>query len=246
MSKEQFRLHPAPGEERPGKFSIPAAVYSTIKNGGLGSGLLVPHFAIPIYGIYALLRRHINLSQEFEENLALVIGLVQGIALGTAIALSVVRYSATGKAIKGRRLEKTATDEEESKQHRIEVALRVSVYIFAGSLMWEYLNHSKYSPVADDQCKHTSSGFLTASGSWRNFFNNESILPEAKEARSQLSGVGLNYDLKQIIKDSPKVRVPGTAPPKGYFLCQWEKAYRSLSRGNKIGWAELGPKNWIE
>lgn len=252
----QFRLHPEPGTEhdRPGKFQLGRAIYSTIQNGGLGCALLVPHFAIPIYGIYVLLHRFGYWTSEFERHLAFVVALIQGVSFGTAIALSVVRYSASGKAIKGRRIEKTATDDEETKQHRVEVTLRTAVYVFIGTLWWEYLVHSKYSPIADEHARRTSSGFLTASGSFRKFFNNESILPEAEEGRDQLAGVGLNYDLHQkadklrgIVKNSPRIHVPGTAEPvKSVFLRTWENAYHSVFRGDKVGLFQLGPKNWAE
>lgn len=247
----QFRLHPEPGTERHAPFRLGFAIYNTIKTGGLGSGLLVPHILIPIYGIYVILHRTGHWTPEFERGLALAIALIQGVSFGSAIALSIIRYSASGKAIKGRRIEKTAADEEDSKQHRIEVALRVSIYLFAGSILWEYLVHSKYSPIADQHARNTSSGFLTATGSLRKFFNNESVLPEAEEGRPGLSGVGLNVDLKEtaeelrkVIKNSPRIHVPGTAPAKSVFLRAYEKVWNIIFSGPRPGLFEIGPKTW--
>ncbi|SPO21765.1 uncharacterized protein UTRI_01253_B [Ustilago trichophora] len=248
-----FRLHPEPGTERKGKFRLGSAMYNTIKHGGLGSLLLTPHFTLPLYGIYVALHRSGYWTAEFERGLALAISLIQGISLGSIFALAVVRYSSTGKAIKGRRIENTATDAEESKQHRIEVALRISIYLFVGTILWEYLVHSKYSPIADEHARDTSSGFLTATGPLRRFFNNESILPEAKEARDQLSGVGLNYDLRdkaqdlrQAIKNSPRIHLPGTAaPPKSIFFRTYEKIWKTVTGGPRVGLFEIGPKTWV-
>lgn len=248
----QFRLHPEPGTERKGHFHLGRAIYNTVKHGALGSLLLTPHVTLPLYGVYVILHRSGYWTAEFERGLALAISLLQGVALGSIIALAVVRYSAAGKAIKGRRIEKTATDEEDTKQHRIEVALRLSIYIFAGTILWEYLVHSKYSPIADEQARETSSGFLTATGPLRRFLNNESILPEAQEARDQMAGVGLNYDIRdkakelhQAIKNSPRVHVPGTAAPaKSVFFRTYEKVWNTLTGGPRVGMFEIGPKTW--
>ncbi|KAI3487463.1 hypothetical protein L1887_48567 [Cichorium endivia] len=163
----KFRLHPEPGTERHAPFRLGSAIYNTIRTGGLGSGLLVPHVLLPIYGIYVVTHRSGYWTPEFERGLTFAIALLQGVSFGSAIALSIVRYSASGKAIKGRRIEKTATDSEESSQHRIEVALRASIYLFVATMLWEYLVHSKFSPITDEQARHTSSGFLTATGPLR-------------------------------------------------------------------------------
>ncbi|SJX61192.1 uncharacterized protein SRS1_12414 [Sporisorium reilianum f. sp. reilianum] len=250
----RFRLHPEPGTERQGSFHLGKAIYHTIRRGGLGSALLIPHVLMPIWGGYVLLHRSSIWTAEFERGLALAIALVQGITFGSVIALSIVRYSAAGKAIKGRRIEKTATDEEESKQHRIEVALRFTLYLFLGTILWEYLVHSKYSPILDERARETSSGFLTATGPLRRFLNNESILPQARETRDQISGVGLNFDLhdkarqfKKVVEDSPRIRIPipGTAaPPKSVFFDTWEKVWKKVTGGPRVGLFELGPKNW--
>lgn len=246
----QFRLHPEPGTERYAKFSFSSAVYNTIRTGAIGSALLVPQVILPIYGVYVLVHRSGYWTPELERGLAFVMALLQGLSLGSAIALSIVRYSASGKAIKGRRIEKAATDQENTKQHRIEVALRALIYFFIASIWWEYLVHSKYSPIADEHARNTSSGFLTATGSIRKFFNNESILPQAAEVRDQVSGVGLNYDLANnldhAIKNSPRVQLPGTAaaPPKSFFLRTWEKIWGVVTSGPRIGYFEIGPKNW--
>ncbi|KAJ1032616.1 hypothetical protein NDA16_000639 [Ustilago loliicola] len=247
----KFRLHPEPGTERPGHFHLGKAIYSTVKNGGFGSALLLPHITVPIYGIYVLLHRTGHWTPEFERGLAFAISLIQGLSLGSTIALSVVRYSASGKAVKGRRIEKSATEEEGTTQHRIEVALRLLVYLFLGTILWEYLVHSKYSPIADEHARDTSSGFLTATGPLRRFFNNESLLPEAREGRDQLAGVRLNYDLrgkaqdfKKVVNNSPRIRVPGTAgpPPKSIFLRAYEKAWKFVTQGPGLGMFEIGPK----
>ncbi|SNX82499.1 uncharacterized protein MEPE_01205 [Melanopsichium pennsylvanicum] len=247
----QFRLHPEPGTERHAPFRLGSAIYNTIRHGGFGSLLLVPHVLLPIYGVYVVFHRSAYWTPEFERGLTLLISLIQGVSFGSAIALSIVRYSSTGKAIKGRRIEKSATDSEESSQHRIEVALRASVYIFSATILWEYLVHSKYSPIADEYARETSSGFLTATGSLSKFFNNESILPEAKEARDQLSGVGLNFDLqvkanqlRDAIKNSPKIHVPGTAaPPKSIFFQTYENMWNIITQGPRVGMFEIGPKS---
>ncbi|KIS71207.1 uncharacterized protein UMAG_01114 [Mycosarcoma maydis] len=248
----QFRLHPEPGTERHSPFRPWRNAYSTIRNGGIGSGLLLPHVLMPIYGVYVVLHRSGYWTAEFERGLATLISLIQGISFGSVIALSIVRYSASGKAIKGRRIKNTATDEEDSKQHRIEMALRFSIYIFVATILWEYLVHSKYSPVADEQARETSSGFLTATGSLRRFFNNESFLPQAQESRDATSGLGLNYDLhdrakqfKKAIDNSPRIRIPGTtAPQKSIFLETYEKIWKRITSGPRPGLFEIGPKNW--
>lgn len=248
----KFRLHPEPGTERKSSFHLGRAIYHTIRNGGLGSALLIPHVLMPIYGIYVVLHRSSIWTAEFERGLAFSIALIQGITFGSVIALSIVRYSASGKAIKGRRIEKTATDEEESKQHRIEVALRITLYLFLATILWEYLVHSKYSPILDERARETSSGFLTATSPLRRFFNNESILPQPQETRDQISGLGLDFDLhdkakqlKKVVEDSPRIRVPGTAaPPKSIFLTTYEKVWKTLTRGPRVGLFEIGPKNW--
>lgn len=249
----KFRLHPEPGEHRHVKFRLHSAIYKTIRNGGIGAGLLVPHVLLPIYGVYLVLHRSGYWTPELERGLALAIAVIQGVSFGSTIALAVVRYSASGKAIKGRRIEKTATDSEETSQHRIEVALCVSIYLFAGTLLWEYLVHSKYSPMTDAQARETSSGFLTATGPLRRFFNNQSILPEAEESRDQLSSLGLDYDIQdkakklgKAIQNGPRVHVPGTAPlPKSVFLRTYEKLWAMLTQGPRVGMFEIGPKNWV-
>lgn len=247
----KFRLHPEPGTERTGHFHLGKAIYSTIKEGGFGSSLLLVHVTLPIYGIYVLLHRTGHWTPEFERALAFAISLLQGLSLGTAIALAFVRYSASGKAVKGRRIEKTATDQEETTQHRIQVALRITIYLFLGTILWEYLVHSKYSPIADQDARDTSSGFLTATGPLRRFFNNESILPEVKEARDQVAGVGFNYDLRDkakqfnnVVDNGPRIRVPGTRgpPPKSVFFRAYEKGWRFLTQGPRPGMFEIGPK----
>ncbi|TKY85082.1 hypothetical protein EX895_006162 [Sporisorium graminicola] len=248
----RFRLHPEPGTERKASFHPGKAIYNTVRSGGIGSALLIPHITVPIYGIYVVLHRTKLWTPEFERGLAFAVALIQGISFGSVIALSIVRYSASGKAIKGRRIEKTATDEEESKQHRIEVALRLAAYLFLGTILWEYLVHSKYSPIIDERAKETSSGFLTATGPLRRFFNNESILPQPRESRDQISGLGLNFDLqdkaqqlKKAVDNSPRIRVPGTAPPpKSVFLETYEKVWKKLTGGPRVGLFEIGPKNW--
>lgn len=248
----QFRLHPEPGTER----SVPLRpwknAYHTIRHGHLGTALLLPHVLLPIYGIYVFAHRSGYWTAEFERGLAFAIALIQGLSFGSVIALSIVRFSSSGKAIKGRRIEKTATEEEDYKQYRIEFFLRVATYIFLATILWEYLVHSKYSPVADEQARDTSSGFLTASGSLRRFLNNDSILPRAAESRDAYSGLGLNYNLadkakqfKKAVDDSPRIRIPGTgAPPKSVFFETYEKVWKTLTSGPRPGLFELGPKNW--
>ncbi|ETS61038.1 hypothetical protein PaG_04976 [Moesziomyces aphidis] len=246
----KFRLHPEPGTERHAPFRLGSAIYNTIRTGGLGSGLLVPHVLLPIYGIYVVTHRSGYWTPEFERGLTFAIALLQGVSFGSAIALSIVRYSASGKAIKGRRIEKTATDSEESSQHRIEVALRASIYLFVATMLWEYLVHSKFSPITDEQARHTSSGFLTATGPLRRFLSNESILPQPDEVRDQVSGLGLNLegkanDLHNAIKNSPRIHVPGTqAPPKSLFLRAYQKVWYSVTGGPSglnLGLFEIGP-----
>ncbi|SPO43502.1 uncharacterized protein PSANT_01187 [Moesziomyces antarcticus] len=246
----KFRLHPEPGTERHAPFRLGSAIYNTIRTGGLGSGLLVPHVLLPIYGIYVVTHRSGYWTPEFERGLTFAIALLQGVSFGSAIALAIVRYSASGKAIKGRRIEKTATDSEESSQHRIEVALRASIYLFAATMLWEYLVHSKFSPITDEQARHTSSGFLTATGPLRRFLSNESILPQPDEVRDQVSGLGLNLegkvnDLRNAVKNSPRIHVPGTqAPPKSLFLRAYQKVWYSITGGPSglnLGLFEIGP-----
>ena len=249
-----FRLHPEPGTERHTPFHLGKAIYHTIRNGGLGSALLIPHVLMPIYGVYVVLHRSSFWTPDFERHLALAIALIQGLSFGSVIALAIVRYSASGKAIKGRRIENTATPEEEKKQHRIEVALRATLYLFLATILWEYLVHSKYSPILDERAKDTSSGFLTATGPLRRWLQNNSILPEATETRDQTSDLGLNYDigqkvaqLQKAIDESPRIHLPGTAPPrpKSVFLQTWEKIWRTVTGGPRVGLFEIGPKNWV-
>ncbi|KAJ1033449.1 hypothetical protein NDA13_001440 [Ustilago tritici] len=248
----KFRLHPEPGTERKGHFHLGKAIYSTIQHGGFGSSLLLMHVTLPIYGVYVLLNRTGHWTPEFERGLAFAISLLQGISLGTCIALFILRYSASRKAVKSRRIEKTATDQEETSQRRIQVILRISIYLFLATILWEYLVHSKYSPIADEHARDTSSGFLTATGPLRRFFNNESILPEAGEGREGLAAVGLNFDLrhkakdfKKVVDNSPRIKIPGTEgglPQKSVFLRAYEKTWRFLTQGPRPGMFEIGPK----
>ncbi|EST06286.1 hypothetical protein PSEUBRA_004171 [Kalmanozyma brasiliensis GHG001] len=239
---DKFRLHPEPGTERTAIFNPIRAVYKTVRDGGFGSALLIPHIVLPIYGIYVISHRSSYWSPEYEKGLAFAIALIQGVSFGTAIALSLVRYSPAGKAIKGRRIEKTATREEASKQYRLEVTLRLAAYLFLGTILWEYLVHSKYSPVASKEARQTTSGFLTATGALRRFLNEESLMHEAGEGRAGVAGVGLNFDVKENIKNlrdaiekGPRIRVPIPAPKKSIFFEKIEETRERLLNGRDPG-----------
>ncbi|PWZ03114.1 hypothetical protein BCV70DRAFT_214584 [Testicularia cyperi] len=242
----QFRLHPEPGEHKNAQFKLGRSAFETIRRGGVGALLLVPHLLLPIYGIYVVINRFEFWNNKLEDYVGVLVALIEGLSFGAIVGLAMLRYGTAGKAIKGRRIEKTATDEEDLKQARVEVALRSAVYVFFAALLWEYLVQSKYSPLADEYARKTSSGLMTASSGVRKFFNNESLLPNTVEGRNQMAGVGLNWDIKDRIQNAPRVTVPGfkKVPQKSAFLRAWEWTWNKVTSGPRPGLFEIGPRNW--
>lgn len=241
-----FRLHPEPDAHKDAVFRFRRSAYETIKNGGFGCWLLIPHLLLPIYGIYLLLNRYVRWISASEDYIGTLVALIEGLSFGAAVGLAILRYGTTGKIIKGRRIEKTATDDESKKQERIEVALRAAVYIFTASLLWEYLNQSKFSPNETEYARRTSSGLMTANAHLRKLFNNESVLPRPDEVRKQMAGVGLNYDVKDKLNNAPRIQIPGfyIKEQKSAFLRAWEWLWAKVTSGPRVGLFELGPRNW--
>lgn len=241
-----FRLHPEPDAHKDVVFRLGRSAYQTIKAGGFGCLLLVPHLLLPVYGIYVLLNRYIKWVSLAEDYVGIAVALTEGLSFGAVIGLAILRYGTTGKIVKGRRIEKTATEGETKKQERIEVALRAAVYIFTASLIWEYLNQSKFSPNDSDYARRTSSGLMTASSHIRKIFNNESVLPNTEEARKQMAGVGLNYDIRNRVKNAPRLQIPGfyIKEQKSAFLRAWEWIWAKVTSGPRVGAFEIGPRNW--
>ncbi|EPQ30229.1 uncharacterized protein PFL1_02345 [Pseudozyma flocculosa PF-1] len=245
---ERFKLHPDPHERRDATFSLARSAYSTVLAGGKGSALLIPHILLPIYGVYWTANRFDLFPTSFVRALALFIALTEGLAAGAIVGLGFMRYGAAGKAIKGRRNEKTATDEEIQKQQRVEVALRAALYILIACIYWEYLVHSPYSPMTSAESRNTSSGLLTSSGRIKDYLNNESLIP-TPEVQNSGVGVGIDFNeavraAKETIDHSPKIRIGEPPKPKSEFLQAVEWFTSKIRPKKAIGLVELGPKTW--
>ncbi|KAN0060679.1 hypothetical protein ACQY0O_007337 [Thecaphora frezii] len=247
----QFRLHPDPHERRHAEFKLGRSTFSTILHGWMGAACLIPHLTLPIYGVYWMANRFQLWPTSFEYGLAIAIALTEGLAAGAIVGLSVMRYGSTGKAIKGRRIENTASEEETKKQQRVEVALRVAIYVLLACIYWEYLVHSPYSPMTSAESRRTASGLMTSSNRIKDYLNNETLMPATEEAHKQTASVGANVDfdnvarqVKHTIDRAPKVHIGGPYKPKSEFLRAVEWATAQIRPQKTIGLVEFGPKTW--
>lgn len=128
---QSFRPYPEPGSDTLGKFRLWPFLRDSILYGPFQFAALVPHVVLPFYIAYRILKG-MGLYTEHVAYIvdAIVIPLLQGFAIGGAITTGYMRFgSEAGRNIAKKRSEDAATTEEDTSQHRIEVALYAFVYL---------------------------------------------------------------------------------------------------------------------
>ena len=144
---EPFRIKLEPHERRKGEFVLARAITNTIISGRLAFLFLVPYITLVIWGLNNLLTLSPLWTPQVEDIVGHAVALVQGLSLGAVVGLGALNLSrASAKVDK----KVGVTAEQEASQKRLSFALWTALYVFAGTLFWEYLIHSPYSPYAGE------------------------------------------------------------------------------------------------
>lgn len=128
---QSFRPYPEPGVDTKGHFRLWPFLRDTILFGPFQFAGLIPHIVLPFYLAYRVLKG-MGLYTDYVAYIvdAIVIPFLQGLGIGGMITMGYMRFiSSTGRTIAKKRSEDAATSEEDSSQHRIEVALYAFVYL---------------------------------------------------------------------------------------------------------------------
>lgn len=126
--KEQFRMRTK--DDPLGVFNLLKLVRATVRHGEFHSLFLLPHFVIPVYGIYRLMSQMGYWpGEEWNQLGELLLALTQGLAMGGAIVLGYMRWSTSGRALMGRRQAGIASPGEERAQKKIQLGFAISVYV---------------------------------------------------------------------------------------------------------------------
>lgn len=128
---QSFRPYPEPGSDTKGSFRLWPFLRDSILFGPFQFGALVPHIVLPFYLAYRVLKGMGYYTDHVAYIVdAIVIPLLQGFAIGGMITTGYMRFfSDTGRTIAKKRSEDAATSEEDTSQHRVEVALYAFVYL---------------------------------------------------------------------------------------------------------------------
>ena len=128
---ESFRPYPEKGADTKGTFRLWPFLRDSILKGPFQFGGLVPHFVLPFYLAYRALKGAGLYTEEVSYIVdAIVIPLLQGLAIGGIITTGYLRFGTEqGRLIGRKRSEDSATSEENLSQHRIEVALYAYIYL---------------------------------------------------------------------------------------------------------------------
>lgn len=128
---QPFRPYPEPGADTKGTFRLWPFLRDTILNGPFQFTGLVPHFVLPFYLAYLVLKGIGWWTNEVDYIVdGIVIPLLQGLSVGGIVTMGYMRYGTpAGRLVAKKRSDSSATSDEDTSQHRIEVALWAYIYL---------------------------------------------------------------------------------------------------------------------
>ncbi|PWN48781.1 hypothetical protein IE53DRAFT_178034 [Violaceomyces palustris] len=228
-STERFRLHLEEHEKRKDvKFDLFRSIQATISSGKYGSLTLVPHLALPFYGIYLLLARYGLVPDAIQDDLLpSLIPLVQAFSLGAALGLATMRIVRGG----GGRERQERKEHQASSEEWTQVAMWSFVYLFLACLIFEFLPSPK--PVPSYPPPPASSHPSPAQG------NLDALNRLAEVVKISSSNSGTNR-----LSTSNANNLGSATRRQSGFASALTWIWHKLSQGPRLGLWELGPNNW--
>lgn len=127
MSDATFRLRTK--DDPVGRISIPKLLRASIRYGEFHFMFLVPHFVLPVYGIYRLAHSKGIYPAHLEPIAEVILALVQGVAVGGLITFGWLRFSSAGRRLQGRIEAGAATPGETKAQKKMQLGFAICAYI---------------------------------------------------------------------------------------------------------------------
>ncbi|CAO1622750.1 unnamed protein product [Parajaminaea phylloscopi] len=132
--KASFRLRNK--DDPTGSLSPAKFLRASLRHGEFQLMWLLPHFVLPVYGVYRLVYSAGMYPAQLEPLAALILAIVQGACIGGIFTFGFLRFSKPGRRLQGRIDAGAATPGETKAQRKIQLGFALCGYTLFVTCLW--------------------------------------------------------------------------------------------------------------